>query len=202
MPSDLERWKGTLAGPLAAVAGPRFPTIERRRIPISLTSRDWTIWPAPPQTPWEKTLGQPLEGGFLRSDYVEVACRPELYTIKPHYELSTFDTFTVDPAGTVRVDAVHGLFPWTLGDDTPAGRCKLLEGVCAVTRALPERLADASDDAVRLRTLARQLDRLLEALQKQLVAEGIPGLDAILTPELRAVADRLWQWRLGGDAPR
>ena len=198
---ETQRWRGTLAGLSAEFAQPQFPTFGPLTIEIPLQSKHWTIWPDDEKSFWEWLLGQPLELSFFSNDWIEVECRRDLYTLRPHYEHSTFDKFTIDTAGTVDVDALHGLFPWTLGDDTPEGRCLLLEGVCAVTRALPARIPDLPEAAL-IRTLARQLEALLFALRAVLHAvEGIPDI-----PENEAAlrgrpSYRLWQWRIEGGAP-
>ena len=172
-----------------------FPTFGPLTITIPLRGQYWTIYPDDEHTKVQYELGHPLEGKLFQEDYVEVECMPTLYTLRPHYELSSFDTFRVDTSGRVTANALHGFFPETLGDETAEGRLKLLEGICSVTRALPARIPHAPE-APLIETLASQLDGLLQALGEALPAAASPTrrTDAKRSGDLRTQRSyRYWK---------
>ena len=87
-----------------------FPKFGPVRVTMDLTSRDWTVFPGN-----DGHRGSPLELRFKGKDYVEISSDGRRLIMKPHYHHSSWDKFTIDEKGKVKVTALKGLFPFTLG---------------------------------------------------------------------------------------
>jgi hypothetical protein len=103
-----------------------FPEVAAQRVKISLTAHGFTIWPGPePQTIPEFVIGFPLEFHPFAWDYLVLSCDGARVEIRPHYDMSTLDTFWIDGTGLVTCQALLGLFPFTIGSQP-----ELLDGLC------------------------------------------------------------------------
>ena len=119
-----------------------FPLLAALRIQIPIASKEWTIWPAPPETRQEYVIGFPLELRPFAWNYVRLSSDGLRIELQPHYRESTFDTFWVDGRGHVTCHAMAGVFPFTLGRQP-----ELLQGLSVTLKAMPALVATRDQSA-------------------------------------------------------
>jgi hypothetical protein len=107
-------------------AEPPYPVLPPLEVKVGFVLDDWAIVPVGHGHPVPPPgLDLVASGDFfmLSSDGQEVC-------VEPHYRIGARDDFFVDAAAHVRVIALAGVFPVTLGK-----QAKLLAGVIALVRA-------------------------------------------------------------------
>jgi hypothetical protein len=145
---------------IGAVTPLPFPPLDSLKVRLPIASKDWTIWPGPPETREGFVIGFPLELHPFAWDYVRISCDGRSVELEPHYRESSFDTFWVDGRGHVTCHALGGLFPFTLGRQP-----ELLDGLRVTVQALPDLVSDPGA-AKTLRELADRLAAIILALRK------------------------------------
>ena len=127
-----------------------YPALAALRVDVPFVLDDWAIVPAGqghPVPPPGLNLVASGEYFILSSDGQEVC-------LEPHYLIGAWDDFYVDAAGHVRVIALGGVFPFTLGK-----QAKLLAGVVALVRAAVDWARVAAPGAAdTIQEIARRLE--------------------------------------------
>lgn len=182
-----------------------FPPVPRERCQLPLRSAAWTIWPDVEQTSWEWALGHPLELSPFTWDYVVVSCDGLRLELQPHYDKSTWDTFWIDTAGSVEVQAFRGLLRETLGVQHCL-RAGIVSTVGVLAHVVERQSARDALLAIRdqLAAIAPPADGA-PCDESTLDVEGLappPGSEPL--PQVarrRGMVARFWRWKLGGGKP-
>ncbi|MCG8588279.1 MAG: hypothetical protein MJE66_03235 [Proteobacteria bacterium] len=163
-----------------------FPSFDPVRVRLPIRSDDLTIWPGPPETPWDWLAGFPLELRPLAWDYLWVSSDGGRLEIRPHYFFSTWDTFWTEPDGRVTAQALGGLFPFTLGE-----QARLLEGILSILGVLPKFIeGNHPETAEKLRHIEGHLQALDEPERLAMPPEQLGRVR-------RGCSQVVWRWKLG-----
>ena len=171
--------------------GNSFEPFGETRIVLPIEAAKYAIWPEAEQTTGEWALGHPLELRPFCWDYLDISCSPQQLKIQPHYDKSTWDTFVVDPTGSVEANAFGGAFPFTLGRQPD-----LLAGIVSVLTALPPLISD-TQTAQKIERLAQYLGQISVVLKSR--GGMVPN---VFHPTQKPsklgqrIAWHFWRWKL------